>query len=272
MDYYEENSKEEWYQNLSSWKNRRKSNSKTSLRTFEMENEANDDVTAIGNPDNDDEVAVRRDDDDEEEVEEKAGHAIKKRKFRNYKWNKYPTNDDDDDVINDATNDVDDDVVTGGGGGDNDRYGDGRRRNPDRDGKILHQHQPKHQQQHQQQQQHHQQQQHQQQLHQQQQLLLQQQRQQQPILKTIKISQRASNSRGFGFEISRNEKTEKIFVSKVSRGSSADICDVRRGDVITSVNGVDIGGHFVESVRHVITTSVEKGTIEMKLFHVFMGL
>ena len=51
----------------------------------------------------------------------------------------------------------------------------------------------------------------------------------------------------------------------LSPGSAADVCELLKGDEIVSINGAEVGGHYQESVMHVINNAAKLGQLELKI-------
>ena len=48
-------------------------------------------------------------------------------------------------------------------------------------------------------------------------------------------------------------------------GSAADVCELLAGDEIVAVNGADVGGHYRESVVHVVNQAAQIGQLELRI-------
>ena len=46
-------------------------------------------------------------------------------------------------------------------------------------------------------------------------------------------------------------------------GSAADVCELQSGDEIVSVNGAEVGSHYLESVKLVLTQAARIGQVEL---------
>ncbi|XP_033743888.1 LIM and calponin homology domains-containing protein 1-like isoform X2 [Pecten maximus] len=86
------------------------------------------------------------------------------------------------------------------------------------------------------------------------------------VEKTIKISQKPNNKKGFGFTLSGGvDKREPITVQKVSLGSAADVCEVQQNDKILAINKRDISALAQAQVQRLIEEAVRHGQIELKV-------
>ncbi|XP_069131087.1 LIM domain only protein 7-like isoform X3 [Argopecten irradians] len=86
------------------------------------------------------------------------------------------------------------------------------------------------------------------------------------VEKTIKISQKPNNTKGFGFTISGGvDRREPITVQKVSLGSAADVCEVHQNDKILTINKRDISALAHAQVQRLIDEAVRHGQIELKV-------
>lgn len=84
--------------------------------------------------------------------------------------------------------------------------------------------------------------------------------------RTIRISQRLKNAKGFGFLIKGGvDQKTPIIVNRIQLGSAADICDLRCKDILISINKVDVRHFTQEKAQQQIDKAVQLGQIELKV-------
>ncbi|XP_041357084.1 LIM and calponin homology domains-containing protein 1-like isoform X2 [Gigantopelta aegis] len=82
--------------------------------------------------------------------------------------------------------------------------------------------------------------------------------------KTIKISQKPNNERGFGFTISGgSDVRQPVIVEKVSLGSAADVNELQTKDEIVSINKKDVTRLTNESINQLVSDAVRSGYLEL---------
>ncbi|KAI8798539.1 calponiny domain-containing protein, partial [Biomphalaria glabrata] len=84
--------------------------------------------------------------------------------------------------------------------------------------------------------------------------------------KTIIISQKANNDKGFGFFLTGGiDNDAPITVSKVTLGSSADLCELKVKDTILSINHMDVSEKSTSEVGDIVGRAVSAGYIELRI-------
>ena len=51
----------------------------------------------------------------------------------------------------------------------------------------------------------------------------------------------------------------------LSLGGSADVCELKSGDEILTINGADVTSHYMESIQSVISQAVAHGQLELRV-------
>ncbi|KAL8617088.1 hypothetical protein ACOMHN_014259 [Nucella lapillus] len=86
------------------------------------------------------------------------------------------------------------------------------------------------------------------------------------VEKTIKISQKANNDKGFGFILSGGaDKKQPVVVEKVGLGSAADVCELQAKDEVISINGQTVGRLTSVELGQKVQASVRTGQIELRV-------
>ncbi|XP_070198566.1 trichohyalin-like [Littorina saxatilis] len=86
------------------------------------------------------------------------------------------------------------------------------------------------------------------------------------VEKNIKISQKANNTKGFGFTLSGGaDKQQPVVVEKISLGSAADVCELQGKDEVISINGKTVMGMTSAELSNTVKDAVRVGLIELRV-------
>ncbi|KAK7498674.1 hypothetical protein BaRGS_00010051 [Batillaria attramentaria] len=86
------------------------------------------------------------------------------------------------------------------------------------------------------------------------------------VEKTIKISQKPNNEKGFGFTLAGGaDKRQPVVVEKVGLGSAADICELQTKDEVVAINGESVSGLTLADLNQKVKGAVRVGQIELRV-------
>lgn len=86
------------------------------------------------------------------------------------------------------------------------------------------------------------------------------------VEKTIKISQKPNNDKGFGFTLSGGaDKKQPVVIEKVGLGSAADICELQAKDEVISINGQSVARLTSVELTQKVQGLVRTGQIELRV-------